>query len=67
MTAGRLQFEESILEARSDSELTALGYIGIRSAQLEDWNTFATGLLGCNMWTALARCGLFAWTIESSA
>ena len=28
------------------SELTALGYIGIRSGKLDDWNTYATGLLG---------------------
>ena len=28
------------------SELTALGYIGVRSARLEDWNTYATRLLG---------------------
>ena len=31
---------------QATSELTALGYIGIRSAQLEDWNTYATRLLG---------------------
>ena len=28
------------------SELTALGYIGVRSARLEDWNSYATRLLG---------------------
>jgi hypothetical protein len=28
------------------SELTALGYIGVRSARLEDWSTYATRLLG---------------------
>ena len=27
-------------------ELTSLGYIGVRSDRLEDWNGFATGLLG---------------------
>ena len=27
-------------------ELTALGYIGVRSARLEDWGTYATRLLG---------------------
>ena len=31
---------------QAPSELTALGYIGIRSARLEDWNTYATHLLG---------------------
>jgi hypothetical protein len=28
------------------AELTALGYIGIRSGKLDDWHTYATGLLG---------------------
>ena len=28
------------------SELAALGYIGIGSARLEDWDTYATRLLG---------------------
>jgi 2,3-dihydroxybiphenyl 1,2-dioxygenase len=28
------------------AELTALGYIGVRSARLDDWGTFATRLLG---------------------
>jgi len=32
------------MEAASD--LTALGYIGICSGKLDDWNTYATGLLG---------------------
>lgn len=27
-------------------ELQALGYVGIRSSQLDDWSSFATGLLG---------------------
>jgi 2,3-dihydroxybiphenyl 1,2-dioxygenase len=27
-------------------ELTALGYIGINSSRLDDWSTYATGLLG---------------------
>ena len=31
---------------QATSELIALGYIGIRSARLEDWNTYATRLLG---------------------
>jgi 2,3-dihydroxybiphenyl 1,2-dioxygenase len=31
---------------QSNSDLTALGYIGIRSSRLEDWNAYATGLLG---------------------
>jgi hypothetical protein len=26
--------------------LTALGYIGVRSARLDDWSSYATGLLG---------------------
>ena len=26
--------------------LTALGYVGVRSARLDDWNSYATGLLG---------------------
>ena len=30
----------------SGSELTALGYIGVRSARLDDWGSYATGLLG---------------------
>lgn len=28
------------------SELTALGYIGVRSSRLDDWGSYATGLLG---------------------
>lgn len=32
------------MEAASD--LTALGYIGICSGKLDDWNTYATRLLG---------------------
>lgn len=28
------------------SELTTLGYIGVRSSRLEDWGRYATGLLG---------------------
>src|SRR5690242_16586050 len=28
------------------SELTALGYVGIRSTRLDDWNAYATRLLG---------------------
>ena len=28
------------------SELTALGYIGVRSERLDDWGAYATGLLG---------------------
>jgi 2,3-dihydroxybiphenyl 1,2-dioxygenase len=28
------------------AELTALGYIGVRSERLEDWSSYATGLLG---------------------
>jgi 2,3-dihydroxybiphenyl 1,2-dioxygenase len=28
------------------AELTALGYIGIRSERLDDWSSYATGLLG---------------------
>jgi hypothetical protein len=31
---------------QATSELIALSYIGIRSARLEDWNTYATRLLG---------------------
>ena len=31
---------------QSNSDLTALGYIGIRSSRLDDWNAYATGLLG---------------------
>ncbi len=27
-------------------QLTALGYIGVRSARLDDWSSYATGLLG---------------------
>ena len=27
-------------------QLTALGYIGVRSTRLDDWNSYATGLLG---------------------
>lgn len=30
----------------SITELTALGYIGVRSAQLDDWGRYATNLLG---------------------
>ena len=30
----------------SAAGLTALGYIGVRSARLDDWNSYATGLLG---------------------
>jgi 2,3-dihydroxybiphenyl 1,2-dioxygenase len=30
----------------SNSALTALGYIGIRSSRLDDWSAYATGLLG---------------------
>ena len=33
----------------SISELTALGYIGVRSSRLEDWGGFATGLLGMQL------------------
>ncbi|MBV8096891.1 MAG: VOC family protein [Acetobacteraceae bacterium] len=31
---------------QATSELTALGYIGVRSAKLEDWTAYATRLLG---------------------
>ncbi|WP_157863273.1 hypothetical protein [Bradyrhizobium tropiciagri] len=27
-------------------EITALGYVGIKSSQLDQWNQMATGLLG---------------------
>ncbi|MFG3756293.1 hypothetical protein ACGE32_28605, partial [Klebsiella pneumoniae] len=27
-------------------EITALGYVGIQSSQLDDWSRMATGLLG---------------------
>ena len=37
-----LLLDESIMAA----DLTALGYIGICSGKLDDWNTYATGLLG---------------------
>jgi 2,3-dihydroxybiphenyl 1,2-dioxygenase len=30
----------------TSAELTALGYIGVRSARLNDWSSYATGLLG---------------------
>ena len=30
-------------------ELTALGYIGINSSRLEDWSSYATGLLGMQL------------------
>ena len=29
-----------------DAGLTALGYIGVRSTKLDDWNAYATRLLG---------------------
>ena len=36
------------------SELTALGYIGVRSSRLADWGDYATGLLGMQ---PVDRCG----------
>src|SRR5208337_2689284 len=35
---------ESVME--SITELTALGYVGVRSARLDDWESYATRLLG---------------------
>ena len=43
-------------------QLNALGYIGIRSARLDDWNSYATGLLGMQRVDPPGRCAPSAWT-----
>jgi hypothetical protein len=49
------------------AELTALGYIGVRSARLDDWVRLPLVCSACSNWIALARCGPFAWMTASSA
>lgn len=41
------------------AELTALGYIGVRSARLDDWRSFATRLLGMQQVDRAGRVGTF--------
>jgi hypothetical protein len=49
------------------AELTALGYIGVRSARLDDWGTFATRLLGMQQADRASAVRAFRMMIESSA
>ena len=48
------------------SELTALGYIGVRSTRLADWGNHATGLLGMQAVDRVGPFGRSAWTIASN-
>ena len=41
------------------AELTALGYIGVRSARLDDWGSFATSLLGMQQVDRAGRVATF--------
>ena len=48
-------------------DLQALGYVGVRRQELDDWTAYGTRLLGMQMVDRTRRRWRCAWTTASSA
>ena len=48
-------------------QLQSLGYVGIRTGDVDQWATYATRFLGMQLVDKAAARARFAWTTASSA